>query len=288
MQRLDQETSQIAWPTQGGEGAVLGLRGHGRGATAMLLGAGLALSFLTFCNTGSARADQPRAGSVDVRVKFTQSARRDHIMSVLATRGVDPALLRQKDGVPIDKGRKAKISFSADEQMGSDPQLSRLFNLIASAEAGSAGYDAIHYRATVLPDAPPSTLTIAEILDWIAATPRQNHAIGRYQIIPMTLNYLIAAENVPTTAVFTPALQDRLATRLVEDAGLEEFRSGALSPEDFMDSLAFVWAGLPLGSGRSAYHGIAGNKATITRDRYKSEFVAIFGLGAVQIALSDE
>lgn len=288
MHRLSQQSQQIASECAEADCAVAVVRGRLPSSAALLFGAVLTLGVVVFCTTTPVRADQPRAGSVDLRVKFTQSARRDQIKSVLASRGVDAALLRQKDGGGPDKARKAKISFSSDQQMVSDPQLGRLFNLIGSAEAGSKGYDAIHYRATVLPDAPPTALTIAEILDWIAATPRQNHAIGRYQIIPMTLNYLIAAENIQMTEVFTPGLQDRLAKRLVEDAGLNEFRDGTLSPEDFMDSLAFVWAGLPLGSGRSAYDGIAGNKATISRDRYKSEFVAIFGLGAVQIALSDE
>jgi hypothetical protein len=138
----------------------------------------------------------------------------------------------------------------------------------------------------ILPDKAPTQMTVQEIIDWIDATPRQNHAIGRYQIIPMTLSYLVAAEDVPMTAVFSPALQDSLAVRLINDAGLPEFLSGQMAPADFLDSLAFVWAGLPLGSGLSAYEGFAGNSATISRRHYEDRFVEIFGLSATPVQLS--
>jgi hypothetical protein len=156
-----------------------------------------------------------------------------------------------------------------------DDRLARLFDLIAAAEAGAAQYDAIHHRARILPPRPPTALTLGEILTWIEATPGQPHAIGRYQIIPDTLRYLIRAEALPHGAVFSPALQDRLATRLVLDAGLDEYLAGLIPPRAFMDKLAYVWAGLPLPDGQSAYQGIAGNKATISRARYEAEFLAI-------------
>jgi len=156
-----------------------------------------------------------------------------------------------------------------------DDRLARLFDLIAAAEAGAAQYDAIHHRARILPPRPPTALTLGEILSWIEATPGQPHAIGRYQIIPDTLRYLIRAEALPHGAVFSPALQDRLATRLVLDAGLDEYLAGLIPPRAFMDKLAYVWAGLPLPDGQSAYQGIAGNKATISRARYEAEFLAI-------------
>lgn len=180
----------------------------------------------------------------------------------------------------------AVIRLVAPDPETSNPRLDLLLSLIGSAEAGPAGYDAIHHGASVLPDKVPTELTVQEIFDWIDATPRQNHAIGRYQIIPMTLSYLVAAENVPMTAVFSPPLQDRLAKRLIEDAGLSEFLSGQMAPANFLDSLAFVWAGLPLGSGLSAYEGFAGNSATMTRSSYEDRFTEIFGLSAIPVPLS--
>ena len=231
-------------------------------------------------------ADQIRPDQL--QMTFSASERRDQIMSLLALRGVQSPLLdrRRRGGAPT--AQDAVIRLVGPDPDALDPRLDLLLSLIGSAEAGPAGYDAIHHRASVRPDRKPTDLTVQEVFDWIEATPRQNHAIGRYQIIPMTLSYLVAAENVPMTAVFSPELQDRLAKRLIEDAGLPEFLSGKMAPADFLDSLAFVWAGLPLGSGLSAYEGYAGNSATITRSSYEDRFIEIFGLSAIRVPLSTQ
>ena len=161
--------------------------------------------------------------------------------------------------------------------IGSGSVHDRLLDVIASAEAGPKGYDAIHYSATRLPAKPPSQLTVGEIFAWIRATPGQHHAIGRYQFIPSTLAYLVQAEGIGTDAVFGPALQKRLALRLMIDAGYNDFLQGAMSRSRFQDRLARIWAGLPLSNGRSAYHGTAGNRATISRASFDSAMVSIFG-----------
>jgi muramidase (phage lysozyme) len=150
-------------------------------------------------------------------------------------------------------------------------------DLIARAEAGPKGYDAIHHSATRLPDRPPTQLTLAEIRQWIRDTPGQQHAIGRYQVIPKTLEMLIARLGLPGNAVYSPALQDRLADSLMADAGFEELIDGTLSPEDFMDGLARIWAGLPQRGGKSAYHGFAGNRATIGRREFEGRVAEILG-----------
>jgi muramidase (phage lysozyme) len=221
-----------------------------------------------------------------LRIKFTASDRRDQIIALLVLRGVQSPLLDRLREREDTAAQDAVIRLAAPEPAQTDPRIDLLLSLIGSAEAGSAGYDAIHNRAWVLPDKRPTEMTVQAIIDWIDATPRQNHAIGRYQIIPMTLSYLIAAEDVPLTAVFTPALQDRLALRLIEDAGLPEFMSGQMTPADFLDSLAFVWAGLPLESGQSAYEGFAGNSATLSRRIYEDRFFEIFGLSALKVQLA--
>ena len=108
-------------------------------------------------------------------------------------------------------------TFVLDLSGGS--QLARLLSLIASAEAPHKQYDAVHHGARVSPPAPPTQLTIAQIFRWIEATPGQPHAIGRYQFIPSTLAWLVEVEGVSMEAKLGPALQDRLAARLVQDAG---------------------------------------------------------------------
>ena len=151
-----------------------------------------------------------------------------------------------------------------------------LRDLIAAAEAGPDGYDAVQHGARIRPPKPPTHMTLAEIEAWIRATPGQPHAIGRYQIIPSTLRHLVAKEGLTPEMRFDAALQDRLADVLMTEAGLQVFLSGEMPRGQFMDRLARVWAGLPTATGQSHYHGYAGNKATMTRARFDAEMEAIF------------
>lgn len=155
-------------------------------------------------------------------------------------------------------------------------RIARLRSLIASAEAGSREYDAVQHGARILPPHNPTEMSIAEILDWVRATPNQPHAIGRYQFIPSTLRSLIARGDISPNLQFTPDLQDRLANILLMDAGLIRFQQGRISQTTFMNNLARIWAGLPTSSGKSAYHGYAGNQATISWAEYSQKMASIF------------
>ncbi|MDE0850509.1 hypothetical protein [Yoonia sp.] len=152
----------------------------------------------------------------------------------------------------------------------------RLLQLIASAEAGPDGYDAVQHGASRRPSKRPTDMTIGEIYDWIVATPGQPHAIGRYQFIPDTLRSLVGQAGFDRQTPFTPAAQDQLAKILLNDAGLSNFRSGGLTRHGFMNNLAKIWAGLPTSSGKSYYDGYAGNQATITWARYDTEMKRIY------------
>jgi hypothetical protein len=144
----------------------------------------------------------------------------------------------------------------------------RLRDLIALAEAGRAGYDAVQHGARIRPPKPPTQMTLREIEEWTRATPGQHHAIGRYQFIPPTLRRLTAALGLAPGTRFSPSVQDRLGDLLLAEAGLTEVRRGRISQETFLLNLSKIWAGLPTASGRSYYHGVAGNKATMSWDRY--------------------
>ncbi|QOL79770.1 lysozyme family protein [Pseudooceanicola spongiae] len=173
---------------------------------------------------------------------------------------------------------RGKAAFAAP---GYTPLLSgshaqRLKHLIASVESHRDGYDAVQYAATVRPAKRPTQMTLQEIYDWTTATPGQQHAIGRYQIIPKTLKYLVASLGTDPREVFSPALQDRFADKLLQDAGYHDFLSNQLSRHDFMHNLSQVWAGLPSASGKSYYHGLAGNRASMTWARFDAEMARIF------------
>ena len=154
--------------------------------------------------------------------------------------------------------------------------LARLRTLIAQAEAGSKGYDAVQYGATIKPPASPTRLTIQQIYDWIDDTPGQPHAIGRYQFIPPTLRRLVKQAGINPRQRFTPQVQDTLADILLADAGLSPFLAGDMDRVTFMNNLAKIWAGLPNDTGKSHYHGYAGNKATMTWAHFDAQMVRIF------------
>lgn len=155
-------------------------------------------------------------------------------------------------------------------------RVARLRDLIAQAEAGAKGYDAVQYGATIKPFADPTQMTIQQIYDWIDDTPGQPHAIGRYQFIPPTLRRLVRQAKVDPRARFTPKVQDQLADILLSDAGIEYFLDGEMPRQDFMNNLARIWAGLPNDTGKSHYHGYAGNKATMTWAHFDAQMVRIF------------
>lgn len=152
----------------------------------------------------------------------------------------------------------------------------RIRHLIGHAEAGRHGYDAVQHGARRRPARPPTAMTIAEIFAWIAATPGQPHAIGRYQFIPTTLRQLVTDLGIDERTMFSPRIQDRLADRLLEQAGLSAFRAGQIDRRQFMNNLAKIWAGLPNSTGRSHYHGYAGNRATMTWAQFEAEMARIF------------
>lgn len=154
-----------------------------------------------------------------------------------------------------------------------------LRDLIGRAEAGRANYDAVQHGARIKTPKPPTQMTIREIYDWIDATPGQPHAIGRYQFIPPTLRRVVQITGTPESARFSPEVQDALADVLFSDAGIEDFLAGRMTQTRFMNNLAKIWAGFPTSSGRSYYHGYAGNYATITWAEFKAVMDRIFPRG---------
>lgn len=152
----------------------------------------------------------------------------------------------------------------------------RIRQLIGHAESRRHGYDAVQHGAKRRPASRPTEMTVQEIYQWIADTPGQPHAIGRYQFIPATLKRLVIKTGTDPREVFSPRLQDRLADVLLVEAGLNTFGAGEMGRETFMNNLAAIWAGLPTSSGKSHYHGYAGNRATMTWDRFDQEMARIF------------
>ncbi|NIZ13636.1 glycoside hydrolase family 104 protein [Phaeobacter sp. HF9A] len=172
------------------------------------------------------------------------------------------------------RGRSSGSLFATPPAVGID--VAEIMNVIASAEAGRADYDAVQHGAKIKPPADPTRMTLGEIYGWIEATPGQPHAIGRYQFIPATLKRLASNQQVPLGRRFSPALQDQLAHQLIEEAGLSAYKAGEMTQTAFMNNLAKIWAGLPTSSGKSYYHNYAGNRATVTWASFKAQMDEIF------------
>ena len=204
------------------------------------------------------------------------TAARSGLFATSGDQGLFGPLPDQQNAAPT--ATSASVIVNPTASTGSS-QIDRLLTLIARAEAGSAGYDAVQHGARIRPTKPPTQMTLGEIYDWIDATPRQPHAIGRYQFIPPTLRRVAAARGFGRETQFTPGVQDALALVLLEDAGLSQFQNGALDRRRFMRNLARIWAGLPLPNGRSYYEGHAGNKATMSWAAFDGGMARIWGGG---------
>jgi hypothetical protein len=162
-------------------------------------------------------------------------------------------------------------------------QLAKVRAVIFHAESRQGGYDAYNLSARIPPPRPASTLTLREIQQWTWDTPGQQHAIGRYQIIPSTLNALIARTGISQDAVFDPQIQDAFANVLIIDAGYLALKDGTMSLDGFKAELAKVWAGFPLPTGESYYKGVANNQATISYEMYSRLMAQIFTVEASKV-----
>ncbi|WP_373355814.1 hypothetical protein [Pseudoroseicyclus sp. CXY001] len=234
-----------------------------------------AYSLLTGGGLAGARAPlvgtpQPVMASAEVPVTAAAEVARGRAQSLFIDRDEGSFFAPHAPRVPVS----APPGLSAPR--GGDVQAALLRQLIARAEAGPAGYDAVQHGARVRPARAPTAMTLGEIFAWIEATPGQPHAIGRYQFIPATLSRLAGMAGAGPGAAFSPELQDRLADILLAEAGLGAYRAGEITRHQFMNNLARIWAGLPNSSGRSHYDGYAGNAATMSWAAFDQAMVAIF------------
>ena len=80
-------------------------------------------------------------------------------------------------------------------------------------------------------------------------------ALGRYQIVRTTLRKIRETLNLPGTALFDAAMQDRMACFLLGQRGIDKYLSGRLSEDTLLENLAKEWASLPTPSGKGYYSG---------------------------------
>ena len=106
-------------------------------------------------------------------------------------------------------------------------------------------------------------------------------AVGKYQYLQGTLKGVAKQENLDTSSTkFTPEIQERLFKRTLVNRGLEDYKSGKISKEQFQNNLAMEFASIPVATdihrpagkgytarnikaGESYYAGVGGNKSLV-------------------------
>ena len=170
---------------------------------------------------------------------------------------LDPALQSVLNYKPTPRRvrRATTQSFNTQTSTLSNPTLKRAADIVSNYEsAGSGGYDAVNQGGedggTAIPagfySGPFSKMsqhggkklvdmTVGEIMslqadpgksklsntDWVKQG--KLHAVGRYQFIGSTLKVLVQRLGIPSTAKFTPALQDQLFLSLLKSGGLGQW-----------------------------------------------------------------
>lgn len=170
-----------------------------------------------------------------------------------------------QDQLPVTtKDKHSALSYDQPVKVGAVDK--NLMNFIAGPESGG-NYNVINGGS----EKELTTMTVGEVLDFqktMKGDGRESTAVGKYQIINKTLKGLVDDLNIPKTAKFDEAMQDRMALALLEKRGLSEYKSGKLTPKKFANNLSQEWASLPKDeSGASYYEGVGSNKALVGFDQ---------------------
>ena len=182
----------------------------------------------------------------------------------------------------LDKKGFHQYFQSAANNGGGKANADSLLNFIGGLESGSGGYDAlVGHRGPV---EGLSNMTLAQVLSMQKnlISQSKNSAAGRYQIKYSTLQSLIKELNLPLSAKFDKATQDKLGKALLDRRGFKDYQSGKINKQQFMTNISKEWASLPDPStGKSFYGGVGNNRALTSVNAVSS---AISGTSAANIA----
>jgi hypothetical protein len=116
---------------------------------------------------------------------------------------------------------------------------------------GPDGYDDITGFTKRRPVKPITRMTINEVLDFqmmLRQDGADSSAVGRYQYIYKTLDYVTDKHDIDRNQLFDKEMQDRLARIELERCG---FYDPHIEIGELGDCLAHVWAALPLLTGKN-------------------------------------
>lgn len=104
------------------------------------------------------------------------------------------------------------------------------------------------------------------------------YAVGRYQLIPVTLKFAVNASSVKFSDRFTTDVQDRLMAALIfhKRPSVGAYLAGKHDNVDrAVTAVAMEWASVEYRNGRGFYDHFSGNRASITRDQVKYTLINI-------------
>jgi muramidase (phage lysozyme) len=191
----------------------------------------------------------------------------------MAKNVLSPEMLKQWGSEYDQKKRRKREDdehYSIEATRGDYPDMQKvntkaLLDKIGSIESAK-GYD-YEFGNRALP---LSDMTLGEVLrhqEKRRGEGAKSSAVGRYQFIYETLGDIVRRnpKDFPADAKFTPDMQDKAATLLMERRGLNEYASGDMDERTFAKTLSMEWASLPdPDTGRSYYDGDGLNKSLTT------------------------
>jgi len=168
------------------------------------------------------------------------------------------------------------MNFNHDKQLSVAPASYKpLLDLIADVESkgnynayfGNADNSSIQF----------TKMSIAEVQQWQkeqVASGSPSSAVGRYQIIDVTLSELVNNLHLDQNQLFDESTQDKMAIALLERRGSVALVNNKMSRTDFAANLAKEWASLPKITGSnpddSYYAGDGLNRSLVHRDKVLS------------------
>lgn len=163
-----------------------------------------------------------------------------------------------------------KSSMSGQQPSGLNKGISMIRELISSVESVGGNYDSMNGGSTNIPI---TSMTLAQVLQYqskMKSERKGSGAAGKYQFMDFTLREYAAKLNMDlNSTIFNSATQDILGDALIREKGYDQYKSGKITAEQFLENLSRAWAGLPSPSkgGSSYYAGVGNNKAHIPIQR---------------------
>lgn len=202
-----------------------------------------------------------------------------YLLNLMTGMGLDPNQNNQAGALMrsvISSQKRSDATYPELEGMKSADSgaPTQLHELVKTGESGG-NYDALYGTNSKIP---LSNMTIGEVMAVQKHYTDQgspSSAAGAYQFLRPTLASLVKSGVVSLNDKFDQDTQDKLATALMERRGLNDFKSGKMPKEQFVNNLAKEWAALPTTKGQSFYEGDGLNHARV---RLPQVFASLAGL----------